>query len=199
MLKDISFQEYLSIGYLFLVVLGVTSETIFYGFLDVNYLEYVSILDALLTPISLLNTNKILFGVLIFFSFLLLFWVVRAPKVHEKYKDKKWYQKFNRGESEKKGIKLDEKKGLLQIILYFLFALILGFRIGAGVKYKKKLEQKKFESDYVLVFKDNTELRVKKIGVNSAYVFYVEDNDDTVTITPIADNIKQIKRIKKEK
>ena len=35
-------QDYLSIGYVFLLVLGVLHETIYYKFLGVNILEYSS-------------------------------------------------------------------------------------------------------------------------------------------------------------
>ncbi|WP_299134893.1 hypothetical protein [uncultured Tenacibaculum sp.] len=199
MLNKLSFQEHLSLGYLFLVVLGLVSEAIFYGFLDINYLEYVSILDALFSPISLLINNKLLFGVFIFFMLLTFFWIVRFPKIHKKNKDKKWYRKLYKEDANKKGIKVSKKSGFVFVVLYFLFALLLGFRLGAGINYKKKLTNIKFKSDCLLIFKDNSKLKVKKIGQNSAYIFYVEEKDSVVTATPILDNIKQIKRIKKEK
>lgn len=200
MLKKLSFQEYLSLGYLFLIVLGLVSEAIFYGFLGINYLEYVSILDALFSPISLLVNNKLLFGAFIVFIVLTYFFVLTLPKIHQKNKDKKWYKKLYKEEGENtKGIRVNKKSGFVFVVLYFLFALLLGFRLGAGLNYKKKLTNFKFQSDCLLVFKDNSKLKVKKIGQNSAYIFYVEEKDSVVTATPILDNIKQIKRIKKEK
>lgn len=180
-------------------VLGVATESLFYSFLDVNYLEYVSILDALLTQISLLINNKILVGVLMLFVLVVILGFIKGPKFIEKYKHTRWYEKLKKKEENRKGMQLKGKHGVIVIILYFLFSLLFGFRLGAGLKYEKKLAKGVLEIDYLLVFSDNSQLRIKKIGINSNYIFYVEENERTVTVTPIAENIKQIKKLPKEK
>ncbi len=52
--KVLVLQDYLSIGYLFILVLGVVQETIYYKFLGVNILDYSSILDVLIRPIAVI-------------------------------------------------------------------------------------------------------------------------------------------------
>ena len=37
--KDLSIQELLSLGYIYLLVLGIISDTIYYGFLDINIFD----------------------------------------------------------------------------------------------------------------------------------------------------------------
>ena len=50
-------QDYFYIGYLYLIILGIVSDSIFYGIFGVSYLNYTTILDALISPISLLTNN----------------------------------------------------------------------------------------------------------------------------------------------
>jgi len=50
--NNIAIQDYLSIGYVFMLILGIFHETIYYKFLGVNILEYSSVLDVLISPIS---------------------------------------------------------------------------------------------------------------------------------------------------
>ena len=71
-------------------------------------------------------------------------------------------------------------------------------RTGMGVGMKQRLTQKEIIPNYSLIFKDNTKLDVKKVGQNSAYFFYFIPGEKVITATPIADNIKQIKVLKKK-
>jgi len=42
------------------------------------------------------------------------------------------------------------------------------------------------------------EVEVKLIGSNSQYIFYVLENDNEVSISPIQGNVKTIKKLPKE-
>ncbi|NJK83951.1 MAG: hypothetical protein HC912_09240 [Saprospiraceae bacterium] len=53
-------QDYLSIGYLYLLILGILSDSIYYGMLGINILSYSTILDVLLSPIVKLTDNILL-------------------------------------------------------------------------------------------------------------------------------------------
>lgn len=64
--SSLTIQDYLSIGYVFLLVLGVFHETIYYKYLDVNILEYSSILDVLISPIALTFGNLFLLLMVLF-------------------------------------------------------------------------------------------------------------------------------------
>jgi hypothetical protein len=57
MFKNLGFQEYLSIGYLYLLILGVVSESIFYRMLGINILHFASLSDILTAPLTLLVSH----------------------------------------------------------------------------------------------------------------------------------------------
>ena len=67
MFKDLNFQEILSLVYVLLIIVGVISESIFYGVLGVHYLEFTSILDALISPFSLITSDLRVFLVIVVF------------------------------------------------------------------------------------------------------------------------------------
>ena len=45
--NQISIQDYLSLGYIYLVVAGILFDATFYGILGINIIHYSSILDVL--------------------------------------------------------------------------------------------------------------------------------------------------------
>jgi len=194
-------QDYFYIGYLYLIILGVVSDAIFYGIFGVSYLNYTTILDALISPISLLTNN---WFISLFLAF--MFWLMHMYftkwmfKFYAYLRVKKWYQKiYNIEKWDKKYEKLGQKKNALPGMMFIFFLLFISMRTGMGVGTKQKLNDKKIIPNYSLIFKDNTQLDVKKVGQNSAYFFYFIPGEKVVTVTPILDNIKQIKVIKKKK
>ena len=52
-------QDYLSLGYLFLILCGLAKDIILYRFIGVNILDYSSISDVLLSPIIYIGENYI--------------------------------------------------------------------------------------------------------------------------------------------
>ncbi|MDV7187273.1 hypothetical protein R3X25_08280 [Lutibacter sp. TH_r2] len=194
-------QEYFYIIYLYLIILGIVSDAIFYGIFGISYLNYTTILDALMSPLSLLINNwylSIFLGV--------MFWLMHMYfskwmfKFYAYLRVKKWYQKiYNIEKLDKKYEKLGQKKNLLTGLMFIFFLLFVSMRIGMGIGTKQKLMEKEIIPNYSLFFKDNTRLDVKKIGQNSAYFFYVIPGEKVITVTPISDNIKQIKVLKKKK
>ena len=69
--SELGLQDYFYIGYLYLIILGIVSDAIFYGVFGVSYLNYTTILDALISPISLLTNN---WKISIFLVF--MFWLM---------------------------------------------------------------------------------------------------------------------------
>jgi len=194
-------QDYFYIGYLYLIILGVVSDAIFYGIFGVSYLNYITILDALISPISLLTNN---WFISLFLAF--MFWLMHMYftkwmfKFYAYLRVKKWYQKiYNIEKWDKKYEKLGQKKNALPGMMFIFFLLFISMRTGMGLGTKQKLNDKEIIPNYSLIFKDNTQLDVKKVGQNSAYFFYFIPGEKVVTVTPILDNIKQIKVIKKKK
>ena len=195
MFKRFGIQEYLSVGYIFLIVLGLVSETIFYRFLGVDYLQYISITDTILSPISLLANNWSLSVILMICSTFLYFYIKNSDKINEKLKKIKWLKK--RVGSKTNGVEYNNKSAFIFSVLFMISSLLIGFRLGMGIKYRGHLLDGKLENNITLVFKDNSQLKVSQIGQNSAYIFYVEEGNKYVTVTPILENIKQIKTIQK--
>ena len=72
--KDkLGLQDYFYIGYLYLIILGIVSDAIFYGIFGVSYLNYTTILDALISPISLLTNNWFISLFLVLIAIIFLF------------------------------------------------------------------------------------------------------------------------------
>jgi hypothetical protein len=65
-------QKFLSFGYLFLVVLGILKESLFYYPLGIHILNYSTIMDVLLSPVADLTSHPVVFiavAILVLFSY----------------------------------------------------------------------------------------------------------------------------------
>lgn len=190
--RTITVQEYLSLGYIYLLLLGIVNDAIYYGFLGINVLDYASILDVLISPVSLLTGNIILpavfLGVWIFGYFYFKYVI---PRLIKKEAEKK---KKNIEEEVKKGMKIES---FIVFMSFMLLCMFVGIGIGMGGKRKEQLEAGELKMNHIIHFQDNRELRVKVLGQNSTYIFYVPENGKEVMISPIMSNITWIKKLKK--
>ncbi|WP_299626940.1 hypothetical protein [uncultured Tenacibaculum sp.] len=198
--KKLSLQENFYVLYVYFILLGIVSDALFYAVLGIKYLNYVSILDALISPFSLLTDSLKLTLILLTCFFLLYKYVTKwSYAFHKKYKHKKWYGKMHNLERREKAFKdLEEKKGLAEGLLFLFFLLFVSLRLGMGLGRNHKIKTKEIKPNYKLIFKDNSQKDVQVIGQNSSFIFYVEQKEKVVSVTPISDNIKQIKRIPKK-
>lgn len=200
MFKNLGLQEYFYIGYIYLIILGIISDAIFYGILGVPYLNYVTILDALISPISLLTNNwKLTLFLALVFIFMYYYITRWSFKLYKIFKVKKWYQKIYNIEKLDKIYKdIEEKRNLVQAMLLMFFIMFIAMRLGMGLGIRNKIQTKEVIPNYTITFKDDSVKEIKLIGQNSSYVFYIEKDDKIIAITPIVDNLKQIKRIPKK-
>ena len=193
-------QDYLSIGYIFLLILGVLHEAIYYKFLDVNIFDYTSVLDVLISPISVITGDfKLLIGLVICVLVALLY-----AKLIPKYYD--WLSKKEKYQSGKKKEKIDKLKNkfksgskhllLLMVGLYIIGGFV-GFGIGRGGKIKSRITNGDIRITHQLTFDDGETKNIQMLGKNSLYVFYVTKENSNVTIVPIDGNIKTIRKIDK--
>lgn len=199
--KKLDLQDLFYIAYLYLIILGIVSDAIFYGIFGISYLNYTTILDALISPISLLINNWVLAVALgIMFTLLYVYLTKWAPKLYKKLRVKKWYQKlYNIDKYDKRYAALENKKNLLPGLMFLFFLLFVSMRTGLGLGLKHKYQEKEIVPNYTLIFKNNERLDVRKVGQNSAYFFYFIPGEKVITATPIADNLKQIKVLQKKK
>ncbi|CAM1367004.1 conserved membrane hypothetical protein [Tenacibaculum litoreum] len=198
--KDkLGLQDYFYIGYLYLIILGLVSDAIFYGVFGVTYLNYTTILDALISPVSLLANNWLMALILaVLFALMYMYFSNWMFKVYAYLREKKWYQKiYDIEKGDKKYERLRSKKNPVLGLMFMFFMLFVSMRLGMALGIRSKVSEKEIIPNYTLVFKDNSKLNVKKVGQNSAYFFYFVPGEKTISATPIADNLKQIKRFKK--
>lgn len=186
-------QDYLSLGYLFLILCGLAKDIIFYGYLGINILNYSSISDVLLSPIIYLGENIIAVGFFIFLPVFMYFTHNKLANFHHKHKDKKWYNMgmdlSNWNEYLSNPPSFERALPLLAVAFLSFF---LGTGLGEGPKTKAILATNDYEVNRKILFQDKESVAVRLIGQNSQYVFYVLPDDPTIQIAPIQGNIKRI-------
>lgn len=192
-----SLQDYLSLGYLYLLILGIFKDTIFYGYLGVNFINYASIQDILLSPIILLTSNlKLLLAVFIVIPAFCWIVIYCSKWYHNRNKENDWYKATKTYERWDKIFAGGNTYGfLIALIIYMLFGGFIGFGFGSGTKISEKLKIGELEMDHQITFTDKETLNINLIGHNSEYLFYAKEKDTTVTITPIQGNIKRIEKL----
>ncbi|MES2796901.1 MAG: hypothetical protein V4683_13100 [Bacteroidota bacterium] len=192
-------QEYLSIGYIYLIILGILSDVIYYRFFNINILPYSSLSDIIMAPINTLtNDIRLLIAVIVMIIAIYFFYAKFLPSFHQKNRDKSWYRKtiIDIEKADKGYASLKEGKSLFTLVFTFFTLMFLGIKIGSGMSLKSKIETGEIKLSHIIVSNDNTEKHVKIIGQNSSYIFYVAENQTDVTIIPISGNIKEIKGFK---
>jgi hypothetical protein len=183
-----SIADYLSLGYLYLLLLGVASDSISYGLLGINIISYSTVLDVLLSPITHLT------GSLIFPAF-----VVLIPLgVYGMLRLQLWWVNRRLPPAERTGQLpfLGRPRPLSSIWLglsaWVILAGFIGFGIGGGTSLKRQISAGDFKVNRLITFQDNQSVPVKWIGNNSAYAFYVRAGEKAVTVSPILNNIRAI-------
>lgn len=198
--NKLSLQDYFYIGYLYLIILGIVSDAIFYGIFGVSYLNYTTILDALISPISLLTNNwKLSLFLAGMFWLMHMYFSNWMFKLYAYLREKKWYRKvYNIEKWDKKYEMLKKRKNKIPGLMFIFFLLFVSMRTGMAIGMKERIAEKEIKPNFTLIFKDDSKLDVKKIGQNSAYFFYFIPGEKVITATPIADNLKQIKVLDKK-
>lgn len=185
-------QNYLSIGYLYLLVLGIVKDAIYYGFLGINFLNYSNLLDVLLSPVEFLVADITvplsILGLVIFFYFM--------GKTVEHYRSKHGHKKWFQRAFPVQPVETDKGKQNFQLssmIALFLLCFFLGGSVGQGIKRAEIIEGNDFPKEKdVIVFIDDEKLETYIVGQNTEFVFYVRDSSQTVSISPIKGVIKEI-------
>ena len=198
--SELGIQDYLSIGYVFLLILGVLYEAIYYKFLGVNIFEYSSILDVLISPVSVITGDlKLLVG-LSLCVVLAIAYAKLLPKFYNWLSKRKKYQSGKNKEKldkTRKAFRENSKQLVLVMIALYIIGAFVGFGIGRGGKTKKRIENNEIKITHQVTFDNGDTQKVHMLGKNSLYIFYVEENEKEVLISPIEGNIKTIRKIAK--
>ncbi len=186
MLSNEDLQNYLSLGYLYLLILGIVKDAIYYGFLGINFLNYSSLLDVLLSPIEFLVADITvplsILGLVVFFYFM--------GKVVEHYRPRHGHKKWFQQAFPEVPIETDKKKFTQQILSFtaiFLLCFFLGGSVGAGIKRSEIIEGNDFPKEKdIILFTDKERLETYIVGQNTEFIFYVRDSSQTVSICPMS-------------
>lgn len=187
---SLGIQEFLSVGYLYLVVMGILNQTIFYNQLGINILNYSSIIDVLITPISILTSSII--SLFVFSTLILLVFVLPVYLVKKKETD--WVQKQFKidSNSSDEEIQTSTLKTLLFLLSLGLFGFFIGTSIGGGGKISSKIQKGEIEYNDQIQFINGGKSVVSIVGTNSTYVFYLVGGNKKIQITPINGIIKSM-------
>ncbi|WP_435412657.1 hypothetical protein [Psychroserpens mesophilus] len=195
--KSIDVQEVLSLGYIYLLILGIIHNAIYFNLVDVNYLEHSSVLDVLISPISVITSSlksSMTFLAIILISVIyvkvLIPLLVRLRRNKKKYQSGKHLKKINGLEAFSKN-----SYALLFIIALFILGYFLGFGYGRGMKNKTQIAENTIENTHKIEFINGKALNAKVLGKNSLSVFYIEKGDKKVSISPIDGNVLKIQKL----
>jgi hypothetical protein len=197
MKKLSSFQEVqgiLTLAYVYLILMGILNESLYYNQLNINILNYSDVLDILISPIAKMTSSSAGFVVFLLMIFA-LFWL---PKYFVKKRDKRWFQKSFKM---KEGLNAEEMRSSFFYLALFMIALFLtGFYVGTGLgsghKLQKRMDNKEVLFNDKLYFLNENESTVEIIGKNSSYIFYLEPGSPVVKVSPISGVILKIEEIR---
>jgi hypothetical protein len=186
--KDLAIQDYITLGYLYLVLLGIINIVIYYSSFNINIFDYIAITDILLAPINMLFLDYqatamtlIAIGIIAYLSK----YVFMAVNIFIE----------NMANKINKPIRKIVYQPLVVFIVLFSYKfLVLSVEMANYVNAKVKNITYKLNT--TLTFADNSQKDVYVMATTSLYIFYVEKGEDVVTIMPISGNVKSVKGIK---
>jgi len=178
-------QGLLPLGYLYLIILGLLKESIFFYPLGIHILKFSSITDILISPISDITSNPILISLIT--CILLAFFIYQAVLIKNSHKE--WGKKILK--SYRLNTDVDKKelqKAMIPvfsiIVALALLSLFVGLGIGQGNMVKNKLNKQSFKNNYIVTFSSGKTTEVYIIDNNSSYYFYAEKSSKSVKIVP---------------
>lgn len=181
-------QNLLPLGYLFLIILGITKESIFYYQIGINIIKYSSIMDILISPIAAMMSHPI-FLATIALTFIFFY---NLPQILLKNEKKKWLYKMfgvKNDNNELDKLSEDEKQNhfitiSIKFLSVFLISFFLGYGFADGKVLSERIKKNKLEYKYKLNYGDESE-NVYMIGSNTAYYFYLTEGNPNIKIAPI--------------
>lgn len=189
-------QSFLPLGYLYLIILGILNETVFFYQLDINILRFSSIMDVLISPIATLVSNPVIFFCII--SIIISSYYLPTFLFNNGHK--KRVQKFFELKKTKDDLPENElKEYYLLVSIKFmavgLLSIYLGYGTTDGYYISNKIKENKLKFEYKLNFNTGESENVCLLKSNSIYYFYVKNGENTIKIAPV-NAIKNIDLIK---
>lgn len=185
-------QKTLPFGYIFLVVLGIIKESIYYYQVGINILKYSNIMDVLISPIADLTSTPI---ILMGFTILILVLYVANLLISKNF-NKEWLKKKIGSAKPLADITEEDLRAyfgkyLISMFAFCLLFFFLGLGLGSGSKVASKISKNELKYNYEVTFGDGQTKEIYLIGSNSSNYFYVEKGNKNVKISPVG-SIKSI-------
>lgn len=190
-----SLQDYLSMGYVYLLVLGITSDSVLYGILGVNIINFSTVLDILLSPVIYLTKGIAFAVVILVIPALLVFQINNKQRKLQKELDA---TQTSQREALSKQIQTLKTSKLLLPAMIILSAYV-GYAVGYGIATKNSLNKGEVKTNYEITFTDGETAEVRLVGHNSQYIFYAMEGKKELTISPIQGNVKRMDKLRKAK
>ncbi len=179
-------QALLPLGYLYLILLGLLNESIQYYQLGINILNYSSITDILLKPVSEMFSGPVLLIVAI--SFFILIFIIQNFVVKFLYKNRTRAFAGRVRFAEETSEREIRKAVFPFFILFFAFELLsifIGLGIGGGSKIAKAITKNNYACNYRVNFSSGKTEDVYMFDLNSSYYFYVIKGNNNIMISPV--------------
>jgi len=193
-------QRSLPFGYLFLVVMGILKESVFYYQIGINILKYSTIMDILVSPIATLTSHPVVLIAVI--AVVVFSYAFPAYLSKQANKNKPWAIKMSALKDHENMSKEKVEQHFTNMFIRFLAMMLLSFFIGIGygegMGLTKKIKENRLKFNYTLDYSDGSAEEIYLIGSNSMYYFYLAKGSKTVKITPIG-SIKSIELTKNKK
>jgi hypothetical protein len=180
--KSQGIQGLLTIGYLFIVILGILGESLYYSQLGINILKYSTVTDVLLSPVSKLTSN--IYFILTILGLIIALYLLsgRLDTVEKRdiLREKLYKLKISKNAN---GSLIDS---LMIVVVGLLFGFYVGLDLGNGMNTAKKLNKKSFKYNDSVYFTNSDSTHAEILGSNTAYLFYVKKNSNTVLVSPMS-------------
>lgn len=179
-------QGLLPLGYLYLILLGLMKESILYSQLGINILDYSSITDILLSPISDMSSNPVLIVALgIMILLLFIFQTILIKNRHKNWSKKILGKDRFSDELPKSEIRKTIFPVFILIVAFELLSFFVGVGWGEGSILARKINADKLHYKHMIEFTSGKTENVHIIDLNSSYYFYVTKGNKNIKIAPI--------------
>jgi hypothetical protein len=186
--EDLRLQDYLTLGYLYLLALGILSTSVYYGLVGIEILSYSSLLDVLLTPLTTLESTPALALVMACIP-LAAFVVARAIayRLDRVAADPKRLAAMG-----EEALRLARHRLRVVPLLWVVcgvFSGYVGFAVGAGSKLAAAMADARTQPDHELRFASGAVDSVRVVGTTTEFVFYIRPGATAVTVTPLKEHV----------
>jgi hypothetical protein len=191
-------QEYLSIGYLYLIVTGLVIDFIYYSLMGVRIMQFATIQDILMAPVKVLFYHPIMLITMVILATIQYFVLFGSPANVKKYLPEAVRNSI-KSKMAPKSITENTLLGdaLLRFLMPIILSVFVGFRVSGGVGTHLDLAKGIEKTDTRLIFSDNTIVDVRFIGQTETFLFYAPKGGHHVVAVHIENQVKSMQSLKK--